>query len=109
MNVGFNLPTGKPRRNNRHDKILRDEGVDVGDAVSYLEEAERGAVALTNEVRRFAVAAEKLLDSGLTENCIAILIQSRMKNQRNGRPFPLETISEVLNAAARLSEHLKEK
>lgn len=107
-NHGFELPLPKPRRNNRHDRIEREEGVDIGGAVSYLEEAERGAVALTHEVRKFASAAEALLDGGLTDDAVAILIQSKMKNQRNGRPFPHETILEVLTAAARLSEHLKD-
>lgn len=107
-NHGFELPTPKPRRNNRHDALQREEGIDVGDAVSYLEEAERGAVALTDSVRRFAVAAEKLLASGLTDGAAAILVQSLMKNQRNGRPFPVETILEVLHAAARMHEHLSE-
>lgn len=106
-NHGIELPMPKPRRNNRHDAIQRDEGADIGNAVSYLEEAERGAVALTESVKRFAVAAEKLLESGLTDDATAILIQSLMKNQRNGRPFPVETILEVLHAAARMSEHLK--
>lgn len=107
-NVGFELPLPKSRRNSRQKVISREEGVDVGDAVSYLEEAERGAIALTNEVRRFSIAAEALPESGLTDDAVAILVQSLMKNQRNGRPFPQETILEVLHAAARLSEHLKE-
>ncbi len=108
QNHGFELP--KPKvRGSRQAKILKEEGVDVGGAVGYLEEAERGALALTESVRRFGEAAEKLLASGLTDQAAAILVQSLMKNQRNGRPFPTDTILEVLHAAARMSEHLKEK
>jgi hypothetical protein len=106
-NVGFNLPLPKPpRRNARQNVIAREEGVDVTGAVSYLEEAERGAVALTNEVRKFAAAADQLLKSGLTENAIILLIQD-LAPKAHGRPLPRDLIAAVLKAASRLSEHLK--
>lgn len=105
-NVGFDLP--KPRRNARQNVIAREEGADIAGAVSYLEEAERGAVALTNEVRKFAAAAEALLSSGLTENALVLLVQD-LAPKPHGRPVPKEVVLQVLKAAARVSEHLRQR
>lgn len=102
-NVGFELP--KPRRNARQNVIAREEGVDVTGAVTYLEEAERGAIALTDQVRHFAAAAKALLDCGLTENALCLLIQD-LGPKPHGRPIPRDVIHEVLKAAARVGEHL---
>ena len=107
-NHGFELPTPKVR-GSRQAKILREEGVDVGDAVSLLEEADRGATYLTESVKKFAAAANALMQCGLTENAVAVLIQDLMGNARNGKLYPIGTILEVLHAAARLNEHLKEE
>ncbi len=107
-NHGFNLPMPKAR-GSRQAKIEREEGIDVGDAVSYLEEAERGSIALVQATRKFAIAAEALLNSGLTDAAVVALIQALMPNVKNGRPFPGGTILAVLKAAGRLKEHLKEK
>jgi hypothetical protein len=105
-NVGIDLPM-PPRRNARQNIIAREEGVDVSGAVSYLEEAERGAIALTNEVRTFATAAKALLEGGLKEHAIALLVQDLCPNAKNGHPIPLSTVVEVLRAAARCGEHLR--
>lgn len=107
-NRGFELPMPKPRRNSRANVIARDEGVHIGDAVTYLEEAERGATALTEAVRQFSAAAKVLLASGLTENAIAVLMQELMPKTRRGNfAVTKETILDVLRTAARLTEHLK--
>lgn len=105
-NVGIDLPMPPPRRNARQNIIAREEGVDVSGAVTYLEEAERGAIALTEAVKRFAVDAHALLEGGLNENAIAILIQD-LGPKAHGRPLPKETILAVLKTAARVGEHLK--
>ncbi len=105
-NHGFELPLPKPRRGNRHDAIEREEGVDVGAAVTYLEEAEAGARALTDSVRHFAAAADALLKCGLTENALVLLIQD-LGPKPHGRPIPKDVISQVLKAAARVGEHLE--
>ncbi len=106
-NHGFEVPMPKVR-GSRQAKILRDEGIDVGDAVTLMEEAERGATYLTESVKKFAAAAEKLLDGGLTDDAVSLLIQGLMGNGGNGKPYPRETILKTLRAAARLSEYLKE-
>ncbi len=106
-NHGFDLPLPKAR-GSRQAKIEREEGVDVGDAVSYLEEANRGSIALVQATQKFALAAQALLESGLTEDAISLLIQDLMGNARNGKPYPRETITLTLRAAARLTEHLQE-
>jgi hypothetical protein len=107
-NVGFDLPMPKAR-GSRQAKILREEKVDVGTAVGYLEEAERGSIALTNAVREFSVTAKALLKSGLTENAVAVLMQELMPKTRRGNfAVTKETILDVLRTAARLNEHLRE-
>ncbi len=107
-NVGFELPIGKPRRNSRQNVIARDEGIDVSGAVSLMEEAERGAVALTNEVRNFAEAARQLLGGGLTERAIALLVQDLIPSDRHShKKMPVEQILAVLHGAAKLGEYLK--
>ncbi len=112
-NVGFNLPMGKPPRGSRQAKLLREEKgerVDpaaLREAVSYVEEAAAGATGLTDAIRELGIAANALLKSGLKPETAALLIQSLMKNQRNGRPQPTSMILEVLYAAARVGEHLE--
>ncbi len=96
-NHGFNLPMPKAR-GSRQAKALREEGVDVGDAVSYLEEAERGSIALTESVRKFAASAQALLESGLTENALVLLIQD-LGPKAHGRPVPKDTILAILKSA----------
>lgn len=105
-NHGFELPVPTGRRNSRQNVIAREEGVDVSNAVTYLEEAAAGATALTESTRHFAQAAKALLESGLTENAICLLIQD-LGPKPHGRPIPKEVIRDVLKAAARLDEHLE--
>lgn len=102
-------PPPKRRRGNRIDRLSKEPGVDkpaIARAVSYLDEAAAGAVALTNEIRQLAAAAKALLDSGLTENALCLLIQD-LGPKAHGRPIPKETILGVLKAAARVEEHLR--
>lgn len=106
-NHGFELPAPPPRRNARQNVIEREEGVDVTGAVSYLEEAERGSIGLTNAVKDFAGAAKALLEGGLNEEAITLLLQYKMPRHKNGDLVSRKTILDTLQAAARLHEYLK--
>ncbi len=91
--------------------------VDVGEAVRFLEEG--GDVAksftealsagglLVEDVKKVAAAVNGVISSGLTREALLILIQAKCKNQRNGRPFPLTTIGDVLDALSHIDDHVE--
>lgn len=78
-----------------------DEGGDV--ARSFKESIEAGGI-MASDLMQVAAATTAMLNCGLTRDALLLLIQSRMKNQRNGRPFPLTTIDDVLEAMMHLDE-----
>ncbi len=105
----FALPAGnppKPRRGSRAATVLKTEGIDIRPALTYLEEADLGSRAMTAEIEKFAHHAQALLAGKLEERSIALLIQDNLPKP-HGRPYPIDQIIQVLQAAARLTAHFK--
>ncbi len=100
-----------PRRGSRAAEVLKTEGIDIRPALTYLAEADRGSRQMTEEITRFAHHAKALLDGPMRIESIALLIQDNLPVQKGGaggsRKFPIDQIIAVLQAAARLTDHLK--
>lgn len=98
----------KPARRKGHRAgLLIDPHVtpaQVADAVTYLEEANAGARALTENMEQVALAAKALLASRLTDEALATLLQPSLPKSAKGHPFPKKDIILVLQAAAKLAE-----
>lgn len=83
--------------------------LDVTRAVDFLEQASVSTYEMSDEVKEFAAHAKALLEGGLTQEAVLVLIQAKLGNQRNGRPMPASTILEVLKAAANLHTFARTK
>ena len=64
---------------------------------SFRESLEATGV-MAQDLMQVAAAVTAMLNAGLTREALIVLIQSRMKNQKNGRPFPAQSIDDVLTA-----------
>lgn len=92
--------------------------VDVGPAVRFLEEGGSVARAFTEsleiggiireDILKVAAATTATLNCGLTRDALLLLIQAQCPRP-HGRPMPKDVINDVLEAMARLDEHLDPK
>lgn len=91
--------------------------VDVGEAVRFLDEGGDVAKSFTEaltaggliveDVKKVAAAVNGVINSGLTRDALLVLVQARMKNGRNGKPFPKVVINDVIEALASIDHHLE--
>ena len=78
-----------------------DEG---GDVAKVFRESLEATGVMAHDLMMVAAATTAMLNAGLTRDTLILLIQSRMKNQRNGRPFPSQSIDDVLTAMENLDQ-----
>lgn len=74
---------------------------------SFRESLAAGGV-IAEDLLVVAGAVTGLLHSGLTREALLLLIQAKCPRP-HGRPMPLTTIGDVLDAMAHLHEHLETK
>ena len=72
---------------------------------SFRESLEAGGV-IADDLVVVSGAITGLLNSGLTREAFIVLLQAKIGNQRNGRPMPAATITDVLDALENLHTFL---
>lgn len=82
----------------------------INEVVRQMSEAAERAADIGEGVAAVARAAVVLVgNSGLTRECLVVLLQDRMGNQRNGKLMPKGTVDAFLQALVDLDGLLVEK
>lgn len=95
---------GQPPRARRPTRGSNDGNMDIQSAVDFLESSDEKVLQLSKELKLFTAQAQALLNGGLTEEAVIVLLQGMLPKQRNGKPFAAQSIRDVLTAAGRLAE-----
>lgn len=80
-----------------------------GEAAKAFEAALQATGTMREDLLRVVAAVTAVVNGGLTREALVVLLQSRIGNQRNGRPMPAATINDVLDALMALDRYVVKK
>lgn len=93
----------KPKR---EAKIHNSGELDIDAAVQFLDSKKDGE-ALRAGLDKAVSAIEAIKKTGLTGECLVVLVTSKCENAANGKPISDDTVRRVLQALFRLNEFVR--